>query len=98
MSNARKVLYAWKGVERAIARPWGPRNALFRIFGPYSRKEPNDSQTFKIQRQGGVGDETLPVTHTCFFSIELPDYSTEEILKMRLLTAITYGVDGILNG
>ena len=45
-----------------------------------------------------MGDETLPVTHTCFFSIELPDYSTEEILKMRLLTAITYGVDGILNG
>ena len=45
-----------------------------------------------------MGDETLPVTHTCFFSIELPDYSTEEILKTRLLTAITYGVGGILNG
>ena len=43
-------------------------------------------------------DLYFPVAHTCFFSIELPDYSTEEILKTRLLTAITYGVGGILNG
>ena len=42
-------------------------------------------QTFKIQRQGGVGDETLPVTHTCFFSIEWPAYSTAAIARDRLL-------------
>ena len=54
-------------------------------------------QTFKIQRCSG-GDAMLPTTHTCFFSIELPEYSSEAVCHQRLLTAITYGVGGILNG
>ena len=31
----------------------------------------------------------LPVAHTCFFSIELPRYTSYEILKAKLLYAIT---------
>ena len=34
--------------------------------------------------------DSLPISHTCFFRIDLPDYSTEEILKKRLLYAIMY--------
>lgn len=38
----------------------------------------------------------LPVSHTCFFSVELPDYETEEEMRHGLLTAIQYGIGGIL--
>jgi hypothetical protein len=44
-----------------------------------------------------VGDDSLPLAHTCFFSIELPPYSTEAIMRQRLLTAIHFGIGGILN-
>ena len=54
-------------------------------------------QTFKIQRASGVSDTHLPVTHTCFFSIELPEYSSEEVMREKLLAAINFGVGGILN-
>lgn len=46
----------------------------------------------------GPGGHRLPVAHTCFFSVELPDYSTEEEMRHGLLTAITYGVGGVLLG
>lgn len=54
-------------------------------------------QNLRIERCAG-GDDRLPVTHTCFFSIELPEYSSEAICQRRLVTAINYGVGGILNG
>lgn len=35
------------------------------------------------------GDDTkLPISHTCFFSLELPDYSSYEILREKVLFAI----------
>jgi E3 ubiquitin-protein ligase HERC2 len=34
--------------------------------------------------------DSLPISHTCFFRIDLPDYSSVEILKQRLLYAINY--------
>ena len=37
-------------------------------------------------------DEYLPVSHTCFFSMELPKYSTIEIMHEKLLYAITHCV------
>lgn len=39
----------------------------------------------------------LQVSHTCFFSVELPPYSTEELMRKGLLTAIHFGMGGILN-
>ncbi len=33
-------------------------------------------------------DQSLPKADTCFFNIELPNYSTKEILKSKLLLAI----------
>lgn len=32
----------------------------------------------------------LPTSHTCFNALLLPEYSTKETLKERLLKAITY--------
>lgn len=41
----------------------------------------------------GNEDSLLPTSHTCFFQLELPMYSSKEILKEKLLYAITEGVE-----
>eukprot|EP01039_Chlorochromonas_danica_P004879 gene4879-5347_t len=48
------------------------------------------TQRFKIQsfNKSGSPDSYFPVAHTCFFSIELPRYSSIEIMRERLLYAI----------
>ena len=53
--------------------------------------------TVKMKLTSG-GRAALPASHTCFFSIELPEYRTEEEMRHGLLTAIHFGVGGILNG
>jgi hypothetical protein len=40
----------------------------------------------------------LPVAHTCFFSVELPEYTTEEEMRHGLLLCINYGQVGVLLG
>ena len=51
----------------------------------------------KLKIQSAVGDDSalspdsyLPKAHTCFFSINLPRYSSKEIMRDRLLYAITH--------
>ncbi|ORC93805.1 putative ubiquitin-protein ligase [Trypanosoma theileri] len=39
----------------------------------------------------GRGEQTLPSCNTCFLYFKLPPYSTHDIMKERLLTAITEG-------
>eukprot|EP00953_Heterococcus_sp_UTEX-ZZ885_P005544 3453-Heterococcus_DN1.PRE.1 len=48
----------------------------------------------KISNRGALA---LPVSHTCFFSVELPDFKTIEEMRRGLLTAIHFGACGILN-
>ena len=78
------IVHFWRAMENLTQEE---RSQFIRFVWGRSRlplKGRPWPQTFKIQRMGGVSDETLPVTHTCFFSIELPEYSTEEV-GMRLL-------------
>ena len=55
---------------------------------------------FKLSRltKQGVNDSTLPLAHTCFFNLELPEYSTYEIMRERVLKAVqcSVGYYGIL--
>jgi hypothetical protein len=37
-------------------------------------------------------DAYLPVAHTCYFSLELPCYSSVEVMRRRLEYAMTEGV------
>ncbi|RLN49588.1 hypothetical protein BBJ28_00025616, partial [Nothophytophthora sp. Chile5] len=54
-------------------------------------------QPFKLSKKGGRdATHSLPVAHTCFFSVELPPYTTREIMHSRLLATITFGLGGIL--
>lgn len=41
------------------------------------------------------GDKTLPRADTCFFNLELPDYSTMEIMKQKILLAIRTDCDSM---
>jgi hypothetical protein len=46
-------------------------------------------QRFKLQSFNKTpADSYLPVAHTCFFSLELPRYSTLQIMKDKLLYAV----------
>ena len=38
----------------------------------------------------------LPIAHTCFFSIEMPEYKTEEEMRRAILICCHYGVGGVL--
>ena len=46
----------------------------------------------------GKGDTKLPVSHTCFFHVELPDYTSEEKMRWGLSIAIHYGAGAIVFG
>ena len=48
-------------------------------------------QRFRLQqfpRTGRPADQYLPVAHTCFFSLELPRYSSLQVTRERLQYAI----------
>ncbi len=44
-------------------------------------------------------DISMPVAHTCFFTIDLPEYSSYDILYKKLLYAIKFcgEIDGDYN-
>ncbi|CAE7873681.1 HERC1, partial [Symbiodinium sp. KB8] len=53
-----------------------------------------NEKPFKLTKlvKMGTDDTTLPIAHTCFMQLELPPYSTKEIMKKRLLTAMHFSV------
>ncbi|KAE9350182.1 hypothetical protein PF008_g6565 [Phytophthora fragariae] len=54
-------------------------------------------QPFKLSKKGGRdATRSLPVAHTCFFSVELPPYTSRETMHSMLLATITFGLGGIL--
>ncbi|GAB9465265.1 Hect e3 ubiquitin, partial [Globisporangium polare] len=54
-------------------------------------------QPFKLTKKGGRDSTlSLPVAHTCFFSVELPPYTTTEKMRSMLLATINFGLGGIL--
>jgi hypothetical protein len=54
------------------------------------RLPPHPTQPLTIDCSGD-SDDSMPHSHTCMFQLHLPRYSTPEILKQRLLTAIQSG-------
>ncbi len=68
------------------------RSALIRFTWGRSRlplTAEGFTQRFKIQSfDRSPPDSYFPIAHTCFFSLELPRYSSIEIMKERLRYAI----------
>ena len=83
------MLREWSHRERAlfIRFAWG-RNRL-----PKGRW----GQHFTITRlEGPDGENSLPISHTCFFQLELPAYSTVERMREKLGICISFGLGGML--
>jgi len=82
VKNFWKCLESFNGEERRLFLRfvWG-RSRL-----PISESDWTQQFTIHLLR---AGDDKLPISHTCFFSLEIPDYSTYEILRQKLLFAVT---------
>jgi hypothetical protein len=76
-----KALHSFNTQERQmfLRFVWG-RNRL-----PSTDRDWSQQFTINMMR---AGDESLPIAHTCFFSIDLPDYSSLEITRQKLLYAV----------
>jgi len=46
------------------------------------------TQPFTINALNAAGPDTLPLSHTCFFSIDLPPYNSYDKLREKILYAI----------
>ena len=45
-------------------------------------------------QKSGEDDQRLPVAHTCFSTLDLPDYSSREKLETALRVALDFGAEG----
>jgi len=81
----------WKVMESLTEKE---QSMFIRFAWGRSRLPPPKEFTTKMRLTPGEG--RLPVAHTCFFSIELPSYENEEEMRHGLLTAIHFGVGGVL--
>lgn len=88
-STDEHIRYFWQTL-----REFGPeeRSALLRFTWGRSRLPLTASgfqQNFKLQSfNKSPPDAYYPVAHTCFFSLELPRYSSLQIMKDKLRYAI----------
>mmetsp|Transcript_15059 Transcript_15059/g.17314 ORF Transcript_15059/g.17314 Transcript_15059/m.17314 type:complete len:1644 (+) Transcript_15059:440-5371(+) len=53
-------------------------------------------QKFSIHKAGGLSTDALMSAHTCFNSLDLPKYESEDKMKDKLLYAISEGQGGFL--
>ena len=51
-----------------------------------------DFKQFKITNKSvsGIVDNYLPVSHTCFFTLDLPCYTSKQVMREKLVYAITH--------
>ena len=89
--NDKVIQNFWKCLEEFNAEE---RASYLRFVWGRSRL-PLTSKDFPMQhrisiKSHGNPDLALPTSHTCFFSIDLPRYSSYEVLKNKLKYAITH--------
>ena len=85
IQNFWKCLEEFNAEERAsyLRFVWG-RSRL-----PLTSKDFHKQHRISIKSHNNP-DLALPTSHTCFFSIDLPRYSSYEVLKNKLKYAITH--------
>ena len=88
--NAQHVEWFWE-----VLREFTPKDrSLFLrfVWGRSRLPQGKDFTRFTLTAlHGGKNqDEYLPVSHTCFFQLDLPAYSRKEIMREKLLYAITH--------
>jgi hypothetical protein len=48
------------------------------------------TQPMKLTKRSTGGINAFPISHTCFFEIELPEYTSKEIMLERIMVAIIH--------
>jgi hypothetical protein len=90
-STSRTVIYFWN-----VLKTFTPHErTLFLKFVWGRSRLPVTEEAFsnpmKIQKLDRSNpDSVLPLSHTCFFSIEIPAYTSKQILKEKLLYSILH--------
>lgn len=79
-------MYRWLS---NILGQWEPSQAeRFCRFATSSRQVPTDFNFNVINYSGGL--ERVPVAHTCFSTVDVPNYSDEATLKAGLEKALEF--------
>jgi hypothetical protein len=82
------VRFFWSALEEMTQKE---RQLFIRFVSGQSRLWSDDAafvMKFKLMPSALDNDIILPVSHTCFFSLELPRYSTQTIMRAKLLYSI----------
>jgi hypothetical protein len=66
------------------------RAALLAFVSGRRRLPSHGGGSFKMELLHGRGDEALPEAHTCFFTLDLPEYSTLHVMREKLLYAVNH--------
>jgi len=93
--NASQVQFFWQVLESFTQQE---RRAFIQFAWAQERLPANDQEFIrtgtKMQIKPFLGahepDKVFPKADTCFFHLTLPEYSSPQILKERLLTAINF--------
>ncbi|CAM9132749.1 unnamed protein product [Phaeothamnion confervicola] len=88
------VRYFWEVIASLSPEE---QSGFVRFAWGRSRLPPKSAwfKDMQVSRRNAAED-TLPVSHTCFFSVEIPVYTSVDRCRQNLLTAIHFG-GGILN-
>ena len=94
VSTDQHILWFWEVMENEMSDE--NKTDFLKFVWARSRLPPRNYlfTSFKIQLPSNDQakmhpDKYLPSAQTCFFSLTLPKYSTKEILKSKLLSAIS---------
>jgi len=81
------VTYLWEMLEEMSVEEKG----LFCFFARGSSRMPADCAGVRLKvKHDSRGPQMLPVAHTCFFTIDLPAYTSKEMCRERFLTAFRW--------
>jgi len=99
LQNTPTIGYFWNVLKKRFT---AKQHAQFLQFVWGRSTLPSREQDFErkmainVLHEGNNPDQNLPLSHTCFFGIDLPLYTSEDILYSKLLYAIenTSSIDG----
>jgi hypothetical protein len=90
-ANSREIQTFWQVMEEFTMEQ---RSSFLKFIWGRARlplTEDGWTHPMKIQKLVKMDpDKYLPLSHTCFFSLELPCYSSRKIMKEKLIYAITH--------
>jgi len=96
-----QVKWLWSALRSFTAQQ---RSMFLRfVWGRSRLPAQSDFRNFSLAKMGREpADNYLPVAHTCGFGLDLPTYTNEEVLKAKVLYAITQcqgiDLDGLAGG